>query len=212
MKLQLAIDAISLETSISLLEKIHTGVDIIEAGTPFILKYGESCVRILKEKFPDTEILCDAKIMDAGSFESEGFMKAGGDWVTIMAFTDNATIRDCVETVHSYGKFVMADLLCVEDIPRRAAELEALGVDCIAVHTGVDQQAQGRTPLEDLKLLKSSVKEKMTAVAGGINLNTLEDYMALEPDILIVGGGILNSADVAATAMEFRKRIDAYKK
>lgn len=210
MKLQLALDAISLETSITILDQIYTGIDIIEAGTPFILRYGESCVRALKERYPDVEVLCDAKIMDAGAFESEGFMKAGGDWVTVMAFTDDATIRDCVQTVHSYGKRVMADLLCVADIPKRAAELEALGVDCIAVHTGVDQQAMGGTPLEDLRILKGALKQKMAAVAGGISLKSLDAYLQLNPDILIVGGGILNSRDIVETTFAFRRRIDAH--
>ena len=45
-------------------------------------------------------------------------------------------------------------MICVEDIPKWVRELEAIGVHGIAVHTGVDQQKAGRTPLEDLKVIK----------------------------------------------------------
>lgn len=206
-KLQLALDALSLEAALTILDQVHTQIDIIEAGTPFVLHYGMEAVRSIKRRFPSLQVLCDGKIMDAGSFESKGMFDAGADWVTVMAFTDSATIAECVETAHSFGKKVMADLLCVPDIPKRVAELERLGVDCIAVHTGVDQQKLGQTPLDDLRILKGCAKEAEVAVAGGISLDTLDAYLELEPDIIIVGGGILNQPNPAETAAAFRKRL-----
>lgn len=206
-KLQLALDALSLEAALTILDQVHTQIDIIEAGTPFVLHYGMEAVRSIKRRFPSLQVLCDGKIMDAGSFESKGMFDAGADWVTVMAFTDSATIAECVETAHSFGKKVMADLLCVPDIPKRVAELERLGVDCIAVHTGVDQQKLGQTPLDDLRILKGCVKQAEVAVAGGISLDTLDAYLELEPDIIIVGGGILNQPNPAETAAAFRKRL-----
>lgn len=211
MKLQLALDTQTLEQAIELLEQVHTKVDIVEAGTPFVLEYGMVGVRELKKRFTDVEVLCDAKIMDAGKFETENILRAGADWVTVMACTDDATIADCAAAAHRSGKKAMADLLCVADIPKRARELDAMGIDCIAIHTGVDQQAKGQTPLKDLECLKGVGTKAMTAVAGGISLKTLDDYMALRPDILIVGGGIGNSEDPAGTAAEFKRRIEAYK-
>ena len=37
MKLQLALDDITLDDAVELLDKVHTYVDIIEVGSPFIL-------------------------------------------------------------------------------------------------------------------------------------------------------------------------------
>ena len=65
----------------------------------------------------------------------------------------------------------------------------------IAVHTGADQQAAGRTPLEDLTEMKKHVKNVKVAVAGGISSKTIGEYKALNPDIVIVGSGILNADD-----------------
>ena len=40
MKLQLALDDITLEDAIALVHRVHDYVDIIEIGTPFVIAYG----------------------------------------------------------------------------------------------------------------------------------------------------------------------------
>ena len=50
MKLQLALDDITLEDAVELLDKVHPYVDIIEVGSPFIIEEGMRPVRIFKEK------------------------------------------------------------------------------------------------------------------------------------------------------------------
>ena len=42
MKLQLALDDITLDDAVELLDKVHTYVDIIEVGSPFIIEEGMS--------------------------------------------------------------------------------------------------------------------------------------------------------------------------
>ena len=76
-----------------------------------------------------------------------------------------------------------------------------------AVHTGVDQQHAGRTPLEDLQELKQYAKKVQIAVAGGINSETVGEYVALEPDIVIVGSGILNAADPVEAAKTIKAAL-----
>lgn len=200
MKLQLALDLFSLEDSLALTEKVQDYIDIIEIGTPFILEDGMEAVRQFREKFPDKKILADTKIMDAGDLEASSAFDAGADYVTVLAVTDIATIEECVATANRYGKEVVVDMICVEDIPKKIAQLEAVGVHGIAVHTGVDQQKCGRTPMDDLKVMKAHSKSSEISVAGGINLATIPEYAAQEPDILIVGGGIGNAQDPAEEA------------
>lgn len=200
MKLQLALDLFSLEDSLALTEKVQDYIDIIEIGTPFILEEGMEAVRQFREKFPDKKILADTKIMDAGDLEASSAFDAGADYVTVLAVTDIATIEECVATANRYGKEVVVDMICVEDIPKKIAQLEAVGVHGIAVHTGVDQQKCGRTPMDDLKVMKAHSKSSEISVAVGINLATIPEYAAQEPDILIVGGGIGNAQDPAEEA------------
>ena len=52
-------------------------------------------------------------------------------------------------------------MICVKDIEGRVAEIEAAGVDCIGVHTGVDLQAAGVTPMDDLKRIKAASKHSL---------------------------------------------------
>ena len=155
MKLQLALDTLSLEESISLVKEVEQYIDIIEIGTPFLLEEGMKAVRIMKKEFPSLEILADTKIMDAGELEADLAFRAGADYITVLGVTDSLTIVACLETAARYGKTVVVDMICVEHMKERIEELETLGPVALAVHTGVDQQRAGRTPLDDLALMKA---------------------------------------------------------
>lgn len=193
MKLQLAIDELNLEQALEQLEALAEYVDIVEVGTPFVIDAGREAVRQIKQKFPQLEVLCDAKIMDAGAYEAQLAFDAGAEYVTVLGVTDDLTIKGCVEEAKKQGRQIMVDMICVKDLASRVPTVEALGVDVIAVHTGADQQAIGRTPLEDLQEMKKHIKKVKIAVAGGISSKTINQYLALKPDIIIVGSGILNA-------------------
>lgn len=206
-KLQLALDDISLDEALRLLDKVQDHIDIAEIGTPFIIQYGMHAVRTIKSSFPQLAILCDGKIMDAGGYEAEEMFAAGADYITVLALTDDSTISACVRTASKHHGKVMADMICVPNLAARARELEALNVDIIAVHTGVDRQAMGGTPLKDLAVLKKAVSSASLAVAGGISLQTLNNYLDLSPDIIIIGGGIIKEKDPALAAKKIRQKI-----
>ena len=206
-KLQLALDAIGIEDALTLLGRIRDHVDIIEIGTPFLMEYGLQAIRRVKAALPQREVLCDGKIMDAGDYEARQMFEAGADYVTVLAVTDERTVSACVTAARAHGGKVMADMICANGLAGTARRMEALGVDVVAVHTGVDQQAAGRTPLEDLAELKQSVRRAQVAVAGGIRADTVAAYLALKPDIVIVGGGILSQPDRVSAAETLYRAI-----
>ena len=207
MKLQIALDDISMENALELVEKVRPYIDIIEIGTPCVYQYGMEAVRVMKQRFPEKEVLADMKIIDGGTYESEEALKAGADYVTVLGVSDNLTIKACVDAANKFGKEVVADMICVPDMASRIPELEALGVHGLAVHTGIDQQVAGRTPLDDLKLMTACAKRAKISVAGGIKPATLPDYAAYRPEVLIVGGGICHAADPVAAAREIYERM-----
>ena len=211
MKLQLALDNITLDAAIELVGRVSDHVDIIEIGTPFLIEYGMEAVRAIRKHFPDKEILCDAKIMDGGTIEANSAFRAGSDYVTVLGVTDEATLRAVVQTSKIHQRSAVADLLCVESFEKSIPALEALGIDMVAVHVGVDQQLSGRTPLQDLIKIKSIAKKTRVAVAGGIDSTTLADYIAQKPDVIIVGGAIINAADPAAEAQKIYNQIQEAK-
>ena len=209
MKLQLALDNLSLEQAIALAERVRDHIDIIEAGTPLIYGYGMAAVRALKERFPEKLVLADMKIMDSGAWETEEAMTAGADYVTVLGVSEDATVKNCLEAAARYGREVVVDMICVPDLPGRIRALEALGVQGLAVHTGVDQQAAGRTPLDDLRLMTACAKRAKISVAGGIRPETAAEYAACRPEVLIVGGGIIHAPDPVAAAAAIARQLRA---
>lgn len=208
MKFQLALDDITMEEAVELLEKLEGQVDIIEVGTPFMMVYGMEAVRTLKGKYPQCEVLCDAKIMDAGGYEAKLCFEAGADYVTVLGVTDILTIKDCVKTAGEYKKKIVVDMICVDDFEKRISEVEGAGADIIAVHTGVDQQTAGRTPLDDLIEMRKYVKSCQIAVAGGIGSTTVEQYLPHKPDIVIAGGSVVKAEN---PSLEARRIIEKMK-
>ena len=164
-------------------------------------------VREMKKALPGVRIVADMKTVDTGAMEVEMAAKAGADIVAMLATSDNATIDDAMRAARKYGVEIMMDLLTVPDPVKRSRELEALGVDYICVHVGIDQQMTGRDTID---FLRDIVKEVATpvAAAGGIDALTGADAVASGAAIVIVGGSIVRSADVTGSARKIREAID----
>jgi len=168
---------------------------------------GMDAVREMKKALPGVRIVADMKTVDTGAMEVEMAAKAGADIVAMLASSDNATIEDAMRAARKYGVEIMMDLLTVPDPVKRSRELEALGVDYICVHVGIDQQMTGRDTID---FLRDIVKEVATpvAAAGGIDTLTGAEAVASGAAIVIVGGSIVRSADVTGSARKIREAID----
>ena len=210
MKLQIAIDNASLETILDTVDQIADVIDIVEVGTPMIIKEGQGAVRLIKEKYPKLTVLSDSKIVDGGALECRYALEAGADIITVLALAADETISDVIQTAHKAGRKAMADLIGIRNIRERAGELQHLGIDYISVHTAFDVQKLGRTPLGDLKELVQAVPAGMCAVAGGVNMATIADYAALNPEIIIAGGALYNAPDVRQAVLEMKARLKAF--
>jgi len=207
MILQVALDLTDVEQAISIAEKAaRGGAHWLEVGTPLIKKEGMRAVELLKRRFPDRKIVADLKTMDTGALEVEMAARHGADVVSILGVADDKTILDAVEVARRYGIRVMVDLIGVKDKVKRAKELEKMGVHYILVHTGIDEQVQGKTPLEDLEKVVKAVKVPV-AVAGGLNLETIPKVIELGATIIIVGGAITKAKDPEEVT---RKIIDLF--
>lgn len=141
MKLQLALDEFEIDDALQMTERVRDYIDIIEIGTPFVIRNGLNVVSAFRKWFPDKEVLADTKIMDGGYFETRLVADAGANYITVLGVTDDATIGGCIKAAHETGSQVSVDMVCAENLARRARECEEMGADILAVHTGVDQQA-----------------------------------------------------------------------
>ena len=207
MKLQLALDLVNIPQAIEVVKEVEPFIDIVEIGTPVINKEGLKAVEEVKAAFPNLEVLADVKIMDAAAYEVSNAAAAGADIVTILAQAEDSSIKGAVEEAKKLGKKILVDMIAVKDIKTRAAELDELGADYICVHTGYDMQAEGKDSFEDLRTIKSVVKNAKTAIAGGIKLETLPEVIKAQPDLIIVGGGITSKENKATEAEKIQKMI-----
>ncbi len=204
----MALDLLDLDRSIQIAkEAVSGGADWIEAGTPLIKSEGMDSVREMKKALPGTKIVADMKTVDTGAMEVEMAAKAGADIVAMLASSDNSTVEDALRAARKYGVQIMMDLLTVPDPVKRSRELDQLGVDYICVHVGIDQQMTGRDTVDFLKQIVKEVKTPVAA-AGGIDAVTGAEAIANGAAIVIVGGSIVRSANVMASAQKIREAID----
>lgn len=207
MELQLALDLVNIPEAIELVKEVEEHIDIVEIGTPVVINEGLHAVKAVKEAFPNLKVLADLKIMDAAGFEVMKASEAGADIITILGTAEDMSIQGAVEEAKKQGKKILVDMIAVKDLAARAKEVDAMGVDYICVHTGYDLQAVGKNSFEDLQTIKSVVKNAKTAIAGGIKLETLPEVIKVNPDLVIVGGGITGQADKKAAAATMQEMI-----
>lgn len=207
MKLQIALDIADTNDLLEIADNIHDVIDIIEVGTPVVKDEGLQAVSKLKEKYPDLKVFADMKTADAGTVEAQDVVKHNGDLMSVLAISDDSTISDMVEVAHENGAEVIADLITIKDIEKRGKELVDLGVDYVAVHTGLDAQAQGQTPLDDLRKLVKAIPAENIAVAGGVNMDNIKDYVAENPAIIIAGGALYNADDIRQAVIDMKAEL-----
>lgn len=207
MKLQIALDTLSLEECIILLEQTKGNVDIAEVGTPFIIEEGMRPVRELKKRFPEIEILADTKIMDAGELEASSAFKAGADIVTVLGVSNDETILGAIKAAKQHGGKIMIDMIAVKNLVERAKEIDAMGVDYICVHTAFDVQKSGKDPLDELKMINKVICNAKSAVADGVKLSTIDEIVEEGAEIIVVGGAICNAENKSETAKEMKKHL-----
>lgn len=208
MKLQLALDIVDLQGAKNILDEVGDAIDIVEVGTPFVIKEGLKAVEEIKKKFPHLIVLADLKIMDAGEHEAKIAFEAGADIVTVLGVSDDATISGAVNAAKIHCKYVMADMIGVKELEQRAIEIDKMGVDYICVHTATDVQSTGKNPLEELQRVKHVLKNARIAVAGGVNLENIESIVRERPDVVVVGGGITGKPDKKKTALALKEAMN----
>ena len=206
MRLQVAIDRVSVERADEIIGLTEGHADIIEVGTSLIKDFGlAGSIRVLKDKYPGQCILADMKTCDEGAYEFREAYKAGCDIPTVMGFSSIPTLKACQQVADEYKKEYMIDLLEVSE--EKLEELKMEFPDAIfCVHLPSDNQGRG---LEELVIQMCGQMEgiKKIAVAGGVTLDTLEIMKRAGVDIVIVGGAITREQDITKAARKFSEEL-----
>ena len=93
-------------------------------------------------------------------------------------------------------------MINVDDKASLAKESVAAGAQIIGVHTGLDAQAAGHTPFEDLAAIAALDTGAKISVAGGVKAATTQQVKDAGAAIIVAGAAIYGAADPAAAAKE----------
>lgn len=191
MKLQIAFDTIDLDKALSVAEKIESHVDIFEIGTLLIYKYGESAVKKFREKFPQKNLLADAKIMDRSKDAIPIFAHAGADWITIMAGADRNVIHTGCTVAHTMGKKIMLDLSDASSPGQAALDAKSLGVDALIFHKP-SVEDEHVSFLDRWEMVKGNSTLPIF-VSAHITRENIADILSIEAAGVIIGSAVVNA-------------------
>ena len=214
MKLQVAFDLMdSFDEVAEKADKLYGHMNIMEIGTPVIMKLGLDPVRRAKAAYPEAIILADCKIADAGYFEAKAAFDAGADIVTVLGFSDDPTVSGAIRAAKETGGSIMVDMISVkpQDLAARMKEIANLGADYICLHTAKDLQNGSDDPAELFSRLTDCAAPAKLGLAGGINLSNAKTYAAMKPEVIVVGEGITGADDPVAVADEFLRIMEEAK-
>jgi 3-hexulose-6-phosphate synthase len=204
MKIQLALDRVTIEKAIEIAREAAPYIDIIEIGTSLIKDYGLVSLKDIKAAFPHKTILADYKTMDEGAYEFKAAFNNGADIATVMGAASIDTIRACYIVAEDFGKLMMIDLIEVED--KKVHQLQEFTNAIFCVHLSTD--AAGGSLISLINDFKSKFPEiEKIAVAGGVNYNTILTLKEANVDIAIIGGAITKADSIEAAAKKFREAL-----
>lgn len=205
MRLQLALDELTLDEAVGIVSELRDLIDIVEIGTPLVIKEGLAAVAAVRKRFPETTILADLKIMDGGSYESRIAFEAGADIVSVLALAHEVTIQAAVEQAGAHDGEIMIDLMGTDDTAAGVERTEGLRADWVCVHTAADLTGKQAMDSRSLGEAVATARRCRVAVAGGINLDTVAQLARYRPATLVVGSAIVKSRDRRQTALRLRE-------
>lgn len=208
MKLQLALDTPDLALGLELAGKTAMHVDVIEAGTPLLIREGIRAVRELRRRFRGRPIVADIKVIDAGEPIAELAFAAGASIVTVLGCASNEVIERVVHSARRYEGMVMADSLSVGDIVARARELQQLGVNSLCLNRrGLKRTRSREERIRQIEELIGTI-ELPVYVAGGIDNAELASLRHLPLAGVIVGAAIAEAPSPGEAAKKMRDILD----
>jgi 3-hexulose-6-phosphate synthase len=210
MKLQLALDTPDLTHELELAGRVASYVDLIEAGTPLLIREGIRAVRELRRRHRGRPIVADIKVIDAGEPIAELAFAAGATVVTVLGNAPDELIERVVRSAHRYDGQVMADSLAVPNVAERARRLRELGVTSLCVNRRGFKKAKGLSREERLDQISKLIEEIELPIylAGGIDAAELTLLRELPLAGVIVGAAIANAASPAEAAKKMRAILD----
>jgi len=208
MKLQVAIDRVSLEKAETLIGIFNGLADVIEVGTSLVKDYGLLKLKELTSKKMESQILGDIKTSDEGAYEFKQGFRQGFDILTVMGSASLETIEKCYEVSEESNGTMMIDLLeCSDD---KIKEISNFKNAIYCIHASIDREKL-INPGKTVKDFKEKFPEvNRIAVAGGITLESIPELNKHNIELVIVGSAITSAHNPIETAKQFKEAIEGW--
>ncbi|MFA5828615.1 MAG: orotidine 5'-phosphate decarboxylase / HUMPS family protein [Candidatus Shapirobacteria bacterium] len=168
---------------------------ILEAGTPFIKRYGLSAIRDVRAAWAAKwwgqkgipYVVADLKTMDRGSTEVMMAREAGASAVVALGQSPLETINSFVDSCAKLGVDSMLDMMNVEAPVKVLRRLKKLP-DVVILHRGVDEEDFNRdkpVPYIQINKIRSSF-DVMISIAGGDTIREVKRAIFNDADIVVV--------------------------
>ncbi|MBP7001600.1 orotidine 5'-phosphate decarboxylase / HUMPS family protein [Amaricoccus sp.] len=195
---QAAIDMFDLESAVPIARMaMACGVDWLEVGTPLIYGEGFRAIGALKEIAGARALVVDYKARDNCGLLFREARRHGADYATVSAAGNDFGVIEALRARAACGIGVLADICGLElpEIPARARELAAMGVDGVCIHFGNDQAAYDRARRQFDGMREAKAAAPATPVSCSADL--LPDAIGAckqGADWVFFGAGLLSGA------------------
>lgn len=188
---------------------------LIEAGTPFIKRYGTAGIQKLASLWSGY-IVADIKVADGAKEEVEMAWQAGAHAVTALGYSSTETLNIFVQTCESLGMDSMVDMIHV-DMPLKVLRLMKKPPTVAMLHRGRDEETTRGKVIQYRHINKIKSKyDVLISAAGGVDLREAQSAAFNGADIVVVNvvplgspwKGITPEQDIASLAHQFLKTIE----
>ena len=192
--------------------EILNTIDIVEIGTPLIIRYGLSIIEQIKDWTKGEKVLfADTKIADAGQWEANEAISAGANMVSVLAGASFETLEEVRDTVQLNQAKMVVDIidLSLSD-ENKIKFIDSLKPDYLGIHLATDVIKKGGSLLEFSRELPFVTSRRLPLmVAGGIHSRNLMDILInIQPAIVVAGSSITKASDPKREAQHMRRIID----
>ncbi len=188
---------------------------IIEAGTPFIKRYGEAGIRRINDLWSGI-IVADIKTVDGAKNEVEEARNAGASAATVIGGASTETINLFIETCNELGMDSMIDMINVENVMKVLWPLKK-PPSVVVIHRGRDEETSFGAVIKYKQIVKVRGKyDVMISAAGGVDLREARSAIFNGADIVVANLvkpgdpwiGIPTNANIAEMAEKFLDTIE----
>ncbi|RLI78302.1 hypothetical protein DRP05_07660 [Archaeoglobales archaeon] len=193
-------------------EGVLVGADIIEIGTPLIKIYGVEIIDFVHKAHSNIQIYADLKVVDFPEIVIPKFFSAGASLISVMIFANKGNIQKALELAKLYNKKILVSTMGypISELKTRIEELSQLGVEYIIAHGSGEPHEAFYDMVKKLKIMATIHNIKLVA-AGGINRSNLYQILDYNPEMIIIGRGIIEK-DIKTEIKYIKEKMLKYQK